>query len=187
MPAGSRLYGAEYLDASNFLIAVDVPVTLNAVNYLPGDAIKANTATNATALYYRDTAFYPNPPPNAMTDFSLPLPAAEVANTLTVGKSGGNLAFAWLQPASCTGPSTVRDFAIYEGVLNSWYSHNTALACSTGGLLNATLTPGAGSTYYLVVPSNGAFEGNYGADSFSSPIPVSAAACRPDQRGVRCS
>ena len=187
LPAGSRLIGMEYLDAANFIVSVDVPATLNGVDYGPGDAIKANGFTNATALYYRDTAFYPAPPPNAMTDFALPLPAGEVGNSLTLGKNAGNVTFAWAVPAGCAAPATVRDYAVYEGTLGNWYSHKTVLACSTSGLTGATLTPTAGNTYYLVVPSNGAFEGNYGADSFSSPIPVSAAACRPDQRGVRCS
>ena len=186
MPAGSRLIGAEFFDAFNFLISVDVPVTLNSVDYLPGDAIKANASTNATSLYYRDTAFYPNPPPNAMTDFALPLPAGEVGNTLTLGKSGGNLAFSWNAPSGCIVPATVRDYAVYEGALGAWYSHNTALACTTAGALNATLTPAAASAYYLVVPNNGAFEGNYGP-AYAGAIPVSTAACRPAQRGAQCS
>lgn len=187
LPAGSRLIGAEYFDALNLLVSVDVPVTLGAAAYAPGDAIMVNTATNAASLYYRDTAVYPNPPPNSMTDFALPLPAGEVGNSLRAGKSGGNLAFDWSAPAGCISPATVRDYAVYEGALGTWYSHKTALSCTTNGALNTTLAPAPGSTYYLVVPNNGAFEGNYGRDWLGGSIPVSSAACRPAQRGIQCN
>ena len=181
IPAGARIVGAEYLGASNWLLNFDVPVMLGAATYLPGDIVQRNGA--AWSLYYRDTSVFPNPPPNAMTDFALPLAPGE-ANNLLLTKSGGNLAMTWGN-AACTFATTTRDYEVYEGTLGTWYSHNTAKACTTGGVTNTTITPGAGNQYYLIVPSNGAFEGNYGTGA-GGPIPVSTAACRANQATSTC-
>jgi hypothetical protein len=181
IPAGARIAGAEYLGAGNWLLNFDAPVTLGATTYLPGDIVQRNGA--AWSLYYRDTAVFPNPPPNAMTDFALPLAPGE-ANNLLLNKSGGNLAMTWGN-ASCSFSTTTRDYEVYEGTLGTWYSHNTAKACTTGGVASTTITPGAGNTYYLVVPTNGAFEGNYGTGA-GGPIPVSSAACRASQAASTC-
>jgi hypothetical protein len=181
IPAGARIAGAEHLNATTWLLNFDVPVTLGAATYLPGDVVQWNGA--AWSLYYRDTAVFPNPPPNAMTDFALPLAPGEAKN-FKLAKSGANLAMTWGN-ATCAYPSTVRDYEVYEGAVGAWYSHNTAKACTTGGVTNATVTPGGGNQYYLVVPSNGAFEGNYGTGA-GGPIPVSTAACRASQATSTC-
>jgi hypothetical protein len=122
-----------------------------------------------------------------MTDFTLPLAPGQ-ADSLKLAKSGTDLAMTWTA-APCVTGTTTRDFEVYEGALGTWYSHNTAKTCTTGGVTNATVTPGGGNTYYLVVPSNGAFEGNYGANSAGAPIPAAttAAACRASQATLTCS
>jgi hypothetical protein len=181
LPAGVGIAGAERLSGTgDMLLAFDVPVTLGPVASQPGDILRWNGL--AWSLYYRDTAVFPNPPPNLMSDFSLPLTAGEAVG-LKLTKSGGNLGMTW-SAATCAGGTTTRDYAVYEGTLGAWYSHNAAKTCTTGGLTNATVTPGAASQYYLVVPSNGAVEGNYGFDSSGSPTPRSTAACRPDQKPI---
>ena len=87
---------------------------------------------------------------------------------------GGDLTLTW--GASCTPTDT--DFAVYEGALGSFTSHVPRL-CSTAGSLIVTLTPAAGSSYYLVVPTNGPREGSYGTRSDLAERPPSAAACLP--------
>lgn len=94
---------------------------------------------------------------------------------LTVERTpGGDLTLRW--DASCT--ATDVDFAVYEGNLGDFTSH-LPLLCSTGGSTIVTLTPASGSSYYLIVPTNGAREGSYGLGSDLAERPPSSAACRP--------
>ena len=78
--------------------------------------------------------------------------------------------------ASCSASAT--DYGIYEGTMGSYYSH-AAKVCTTGGLTNQSLTPGVGSTYYLVVPLTASYEGSYGKNSAGIELPAGAAACHP--------
>jgi hypothetical protein len=77
--------------------------------------------------------------------------------------------------ASCS-PGGV-DYAIYQGDIGSWFTR-TPEVCSTGGALAATITPGSGSSYYLVVPLAARSEGSYGVDSSGVSRPPSSSPCR---------
>ncbi len=79
--------------------------------------------------------------------------------------------------ASC---SAATDYSVHEGTIGSWYSHN-ALACSTSGVLTATVTPSPGDMYYVVVPLNAIAEGSYGTDVFGNERPPSPSGCRAQQ------
>jgi hypothetical protein len=85
---------------------------------------------------------------------------------------GSDLTLSW-DPAC----GTAGDFAVYEGTLGSWYSHQ-AVACTTGGILAATVAPGVGGRYYLVTPLGGSTEGNCGSDSAGTQRPLPAASCQ---------
>ena len=61
---------------------------------------------------------------------------------------------------------------------------HTSKLCSTGGATDATITPGNGSVYYLVVPNNGVREGGYGFDSGGDARPQGLAACLPRSAGT---
>ena len=98
-------------------------------------------------------------------------PASPV--TVDLG-TGGTLRLAW----SPTCLPTDGDYAVYEGTIGNFTSH-VPLLCSTSGATFATIVPGAGNTYYLIVPRSGAVEGSYGRDSTSLERPPSAAACFP--------
>ncbi|MCP3938600.1 MAG: hypothetical protein GY708_24900 [Actinomycetia bacterium] len=74
------------------------------------------------------------------------------------------------------------DFAVYEGTLGSFAS-NEPTTCSTGGLAQETLTPGAGNRYYLVVPLQAGNEGSYGLTSGQLERPVGATVCHPQFLG----
>lgn len=71
---------------------------------------------------------------------------------------------------------TANDFAVYEGALGNWYSHD-AVACTTGGVLTATVAPAEGGRYYLVAPSHEGVEGSCGNDSSGTQRPPSPASC----------
>jgi hypothetical protein len=53
------------------------------------------------------------------------------------------------------------DYAVYEGHLGDFYTHEWVY-CSTGGELAITFAPDPGNRYFLVVPTNGSYEGSYG-------------------------
>ena len=71
------------------------------------------------------------------------------------------------------------DYEIYEGTLGDFTSHQS-VQCSTGGATSATIMPSAGSSYFLVVPTNGLTEGSYGVDGDGNPRPtaIGGFACR---------
>jgi hypothetical protein len=81
------------------------------------------------------------------------------------------------------------DYAIYEGRIGSWYSHNS-LICSTAGTLWQDInynTPRLhlGDHYFLVVPIGTAAEGSYGRDSHGNEIPAGGRVCNV-QEAVAC-
>ena len=76
------------------------------------------------------------------------------------------------------------DYEVYEGLIGDFTSH-AALLCTTGGATSTTITPTAGSRYYLVVPTNGTREGSYGVNSGDVQRPQGAAVCQ-EQEVVVC-
>jgi hypothetical protein len=85
---------------------------------------------------------------------------------------GGAIDLYW--SPSCM-PSDI-DYGVYEGTIGDFTSH-LARVCTTSGMTSTTLVPGVGSSYYLVVPHNGAVEGSYGQSSGAVERPASATAC----------
>lgn len=85
-------------------------------------------------------------------------------SALMLQKTGTSISMNWAQ--SCNISAT--DYVIHQGTLGAWYSH-TAIQCSTGGLLNTTITPGSGNVYFIVVPTNASEDGGYGFDSSGIP------------------
>jgi len=94
---------------------------------------------------------------------------------LTVARSpAGDLTLHW--SGSCHAGDG--DYAVYEGVLGSFSSH-TPRACTTAGATSQVLTPAAGDTYYLVVPTQADREGSYGQEGPGIERPAAASACFP--------
>ena len=91
---------------------------------------------------------------------------------------GGGLTLSW--GVSCATDDS--DYAIYEGVLGDFESH-VPIACTTGGLLTATIAPRVGSAYYLVVPRNAFREGSYGRSSDGMERPEGVDTCAPFEIG----
>jgi hypothetical protein len=104
---------------------------------------------------------------------------ALTGNSLLIERTGGQITLSW--NPSCSANDV--DFAVYEGTIGDFASHQSVL-CTTSGATSAVLTPSAGATYYLVVPTNGFREGSYGVDSQGAPRPAGANACLPQTSGA---
>jgi hypothetical protein len=113
--------------------------------------------------------------PNGGSVPGLPLRLAKTVLT------PGQLDLAW--DPSCS-PEGV-DYAVYEGTLGAWYSHNP-LRCTTDGSGAVRITPGAGNRYYLVVPMSAFREGSFGTDSAGIERPGSASRCRTEKDPSAC-
>ena len=97
----------------------------------------------------------------------------QVPPTMTLAKSGADITFSW--SASCG--EGADNYAIYEGILGSWYSHDPLVCEDSGAPLEETVGPGPGDLYYLLVPRNDNEEGSYGSDSIGAPRPAGASPC----------
>ena len=103
------------------------------------------------------------------------LGAGAVSSGLTLAKgAGGDLLLQW--SGSCI--ETDDDYAIYEGTLGSFGSH-VPVTCTTAGATSLSVTPAAGDTYYLVVPTHADREGSYGKDGAGVERVPAAGACLP--------
>jgi hypothetical protein len=74
-------------------------------------------------------------------------------------------------------------YNVYQGTVGNWYSH-TALACGVpttiqDGARTTTVSPGAGSKYFLVTASGSCDEGISGQDSQGIPHPDGYLTCPP--------
>jgi len=74
------------------------------------------------------------------------------------------------------------DYAVYEGALDS-IGTQSPVVCSTSGATTHAFEPVAQDSYYLIVPTNGIAEGDYGRDSNGLPRSRSAGACYPQNDG----
>ena len=112
------------------------------------------------------------------------VPADSLTGTpLTIGKNAtapGAIDLDW-------GPScgVGSDYSVHQGVIGIWYSHDKKL-CSTQGATAATLTPGPGALYFLVVPVDLTREGSYGVNSSGIERPRSANTCRVASDNLHC-
>lgn len=139
---------------------------LHAISVTPAAPARACTG----GLLLAPLVSLPGPPPGRIPrdeSFGIPLRLAkEVAPSTAVTLSWG---------ASCSPGAT--DYAVMEGPLGAWTDH-LPVTCSTGGATTASLTPGGGRRYYLVVPLSATAEGSYGVDATGAERPPSSTPCR---------
>jgi len=135
-------------------VDVYVPVNANGCTDFLADNVIVQATPAATAGSVPDGASVPGAP-------------------LTVTKGiGGAIDLYW--SPSCL--SSDIDFGVYEGMLGDMTSH-VSRVCTTSGTTTATIVPGTGNMYYLVVPHNGSVEGSYGKDGASVERSPSLSAC----------
>jgi hypothetical protein len=110
-------------------------------------------------------------------------PAGQVpgVDTIVLSKfAEDDLLLSW--DASCSPGDT--DYEIYEGTIDGLFENHIPKLCSTGGAMTASITPSAGSSYYLVVPRNAFNEGSYGFRGDGSERPRGPAACNEQALGA---
>ena len=56
------------------------------------------------------------------------------------------------QPTRKSPCGAAQDYAIYEGIIGSWYSHDVLACTDADPLLEEDVDTSAGDRYYLVVP-----------------------------------
>ncbi len=179
IPVPNNVTGAGEAPDGFVVLTFDVPTTLGATTYLPGELVRYAGA--AFSSYYSDPAW----PAGARADaIAFLAPPGVSPATITVDKSAsaGRLWIRW-QP-SCSWGAT--DYGIYEGRIGSWYSHRSIDCSDDGADFEEEIAPADGDRYYLVVPRNGDGEGSYGQDSGGAERPVGAPACAATQSLAAC-
>lgn len=167
VPPGRNVIGVDTL-GPDFILSFDVPTTLGATTYVPGQLVRWNGSTFSV---FESLAGWPIS--SAVNGLSLGGNPGVVSDTIRLAKTAvpqldtSAVILTW--PQSCSEGAS--DYGIYEGTLGSWYSH-TRLDCGDNGTpLTEQVTPGAGNRYYLVVPRNTMAEGSYGEKQFG-PSPT---------------
>lgn len=174
LPDASNVVGLERVVGGELYMMFDTPTTIGTTTYLPGEIARLDGL--ASDLWFSESAM---PPGAAGSGFSFPPSPGEVLQ-LVAAKSGADVALAW-QP----GCGAADDYAIYEGALGDWYSHDQ-VQCSTNGQAAGVVSPAAGDRYFLVVPTGEAFEGSYGRGVGDAERPAAVAACVASQRLAVC-
>ena len=183
IPTGSDLIGADKVGSLR-IFSFDVPTTIGAATYLPGQIVSWNGAAFAV---WENLAGWPRS--SGVDGLSWVGNPGLVPPTITVDKVplSTNLAISWA--ASCSDGAL--DYGIYEGQIGVWYAHAAVVCTDTGTLLTETITPGAGNRYYLVVPHNVVTEGSYGKSKnfpagSDTERPVGAPRCSTQQVITPC-
>ena len=126
----------------------------------------------------------PGPPPD-FAPCAAAGPPGRLTDLLAVGRSqtfSNGLVLSW--GPSCS--AGAEDYAVYEGLLGSWYSH-LPLDCSDDGAdLTEEISTAPGDRYYLVVPINPTEEGSYGTDGHAAERPVGLSVCVATQSIDAC-
>ena len=126
---------------------------------------------------------------NVHPDGSLGTPAVPgyVSDGLQLSRSTtilGGITLSW--PASCS-PGAA-DYAIYEGTVGNYYSHEKKTCSDGDGDRTEEIFPQPADSYYLVVPLTATDEGSYGVDSdgVERPVPPAPDRCIDSQQTGGC-
>ena len=185
VPAPSNVVGAGIDSDGVLVLTFDSPTRIGPTDYIPGELVSIKGAS--FSLYQSNPGW---PASAELRDFAFLPPAGAVPDddglpgvplTLTANKS--SLVLSWGAGSCNPGDS---DYEVYEGTIGGLFDSHGPRLCSTGGATTVTLSPGAGNTYYLVVPRNGVSEGSYGRRSDGSQRPQSTAACLPQVIASAC-
>ncbi|MDX1389063.1 MAG: hypothetical protein R3344_07730, partial [Acidobacteriota bacterium] len=147
-------------------------------------AVVSNTVTAVPPTGVTD----PEPTGNSATDVDASgagrIPDGALVpgpDVLRLDHTGQDVILTW--GSSCLASDA--DYHVYEGVLGEFTSHEPVV-CTTGGALGFVHPAPSGNAYYLVVPSNGLYEGSYGRTGSGAERPQGTGACLPQAIGT-CS
>lgn len=157
------------------VFSFDVPTTLGAATFLPGQIDSWNGA--AFGLF-EPLAGWPRS--SYVNALSLLVGPGTVPVNMRVHRlllDGSQVQLVW--GAGCSAGD--EDYGIYEGAIGSWYSHSLVDCNDALGDLMEDIGTTSGDRYYLVTPKNPSDEGSYGVDSAGVQRPVGAPACIPTQ------
>ncbi len=173
--AGSGIAAANNVVAADFrggfALALDTPSDLaptsGPTTYVPGHVVSWNGVT--FGLFEQLAGWPAGSVVDGLSGQANPGRIDPTIEPLRLGKApGGQLVLTW--SASCS--SGADDFGIYEGTLvsidNGIYDHVRIDCHDAAPALSETITPGAASQYYLIVPYNPQGEGSYGVTSAPS-------------------
>jgi hypothetical protein len=178
IPRSTNLESADQVGGL-IVMSFDVPTRLGATTYLPGQLVAWDGAS--FSLFYVDPSSWP--PGSEIAAFALLANPGE-ASGLTVEKaSPGQLNVRW--SASCS-PGGVDDYAIYQGTIGSWYSHDVVDCSDAGHDLAEGLAMPSGNVYLLVVPYNANNQGSFGQRTGAIERPPGASACGAVTQAVGC-
>lgn len=185
VPSYANVVGAEQDSAGRLVLSFDVPVTIGAATFMPGQLV-GWTPGVGFAIHTSHPGW---PASSVLGDFGFLPASGEVPDggagtvALTIlPVAGGQITLSW--GASCA--FTDNDYAVYEGTIGAPFASHAPITCSTGGATSWTFTPGAGDHYYYVVPRNAVAEGSYGRTSAGAARPASPAACFPQETMATC-
>ncbi len=171
IPVASNVTGAD-ARAGLVYLTFDVPTTLGAVTYLPGDVVTWNGAS--FALHHRDAGWISG----FFHGLALPASPGNVSNlTVFLAEATSELILSW----SATCAPVGQDYGIYQGTIGNWTSHVAIDCTDDGGDRTEAIPVAAGMRYYLVVPHSDAAVGSFGSDSAGVERPAGAVTCAPVQ------
>lgn len=176
IPASTGVMAAARLGTWTIL-AFDVPTTLGALTFLPGQLAAWDGAAFST---FSSNAAWPLGSRIAALAI-VPAPG-EALDLRVTPVSAATIRLAWT--AACG--VGAEDYAIYEGAIGAWYSHAAIDCHDDGAPLEEDVPAGPGGRYYLVVATNPGSEGSYGRRSGGAERPVGAAACAAPQVIAAC-
>jgi hypothetical protein len=178
VPTTTNLSGADRQWAGFDIMTFDVPTTLGAPTYLPGELVSWDPGLPAFASFFLDLSW---PLTSRADSMSLLADPGRVPPTIQVTKSmtPGNIVISWAPATSVGG----EDYGIYEGTVPSYSSHGSITCTDALADLMEDITPAPGDTYYLVVPLNPNNEGSYGTDHIGVERPQGFAPCGPQALG----
>ncbi len=168
-------HAGAYALTSYFQTMLAGPLGTRTMRKLLEEFVSAAPATGATATWADGV--------DGVTSACPPETGSGSVDGLLLSKeAGGLLRLSW--SPSCV--ATDVDYAVYEGSLGAFLSHESR-ACTTGGATEIVVSPTPGDRYYLVTATSGSGEGSYGENSLGiergqgtrACFPQSVASCGP--------
>jgi len=172
VPEEANLVGAALDPAGDLVVSFDIPVTLGAADYLPGELVRWSQGTFSSA--FRDGSW---PEGSQLRDFAIVSSGAnpQEAGQFVVSRGPGSSLHLDYTPAC-----GAADHAVYWGmspIAGALAWTNSTCGIGQGGMVdfNPGTPPVGAFVYFVVVGYTAEHEGSYGLDSADSQRPEAVA------------